>query len=267
LQDRNYANAIYGWKELISISDSEYSGLWISKEMRARLDSLDPEARRRQIDIWQRDRIDNEHVRLLLAFGLAQTSNCVDVGACYGSFIGEVMGFAPGGHHIAFEPIESLCEDLRRSWPRLDVRAQALGDVNGECEFVYVDEVKAYSGFREQPYPYPMATEIISVPVRRLDDCLPSDYRPDLIKIDVEGAEMQVLRGAMHTICDARPIIIFEYGRAAVGYGTKSAEIYRLLVHDAGLRIFDLDGGGPYSQKELEESRQGDARWNYVAHR
>jgi hypothetical protein len=39
------------------------------------------------------------------------------------------------------------------------------------------------------------------------------------------------------------------------------------LLHDrAGLRIFDLDGNGPYSMTEFEDEFSVARRWNYVAH-
>jgi len=46
------------------------------------------------------------------------------------------------------------------------------------------------------------------VPVRRLDDL--SIHSVDLIKIDVEGAELQVLEGADSTLRACRPAVVFE---------------------------------------------------------
>jgi hypothetical protein len=49
------------------------------------------------------------------------------------------------------------------------------------------------------------------VPLVTLDHlCESSLYRPDIIKIDVEGAEGQVLRGARETIRRWHPIIFLE---------------------------------------------------------
>lgn len=57
----------------------------------------------------------------------------------------------------------------------------------------------------------------------RIDD-LDDIYGPDLIKIDVEGHELQVLRGALETIKEFNPIIFYE------AHGTDLPEIYDLLA-------------------------------------
>ncbi|WP_152046943.1 FkbM family methyltransferase [Aureimonas psammosilenae] len=51
-----------------------------------------------------------------------------------------------------------------------------------------------------------------SIPVVRLDDVL--TQAPDLLKIDVEGMELDVLEGAKATIASARPLIFIEIANA-----------------------------------------------------
>lgn len=50
-----------------------------------------------------------------------------------------------------------------------------------------------------------------TVEVKTLDDVLDSDISPKLIKVDVEGFELPVLRGAAQTIRRSRPVLIVEY--------------------------------------------------------
>lgn len=246
--------------------DQVPEGMRFRPEEWARVEGMEPEDRRRYLEIKQRASVDDENTKLALAFSLRATSNCIDVGACTGTFLSHYARLAPGGRHLAFEPIPQLGRELRERWPEMDVRCAALGDTAGEADFVYVPESPYWSGFRRQEYPYPMATETIRVPVFPLDDCLPGGYLPDFLKVDVEGAELQVFRGAVRTLRAARPLTVFEYGRAATHYGTVAADIYDVLVTEAGLRIFDLDGVGPYSLAQLEDSCAADARWNYLAH-
>ncbi len=57
------------------------------------------------------------------------------------------------------------------------------------------------------------STNAISVPVISLDEFISENHIPkvDFIKIDVEGFELQVLKGAEETIKHFKPILIFEY--------------------------------------------------------
>jgi hypothetical protein len=111
-------------------------------------------------------------------------------------------------------------------------------------------------------------TESLDVEVTTLDEELPAGYMPNVIKLDVEGAEGLVLAGALKTIVASRPIVIFEHGRSAAAvYDTTAADVYRILVSEADLRIFDLDGNGPYSLAAFTKATADDMRWNYVAHR
>ena len=214
----------------------------------------------------KRDRLDNEHLLLLMAFSLSPDSNCIDVGAHTGDVLREMARLAPAGRHMAFEPLPDLYEQLVRDFPGVDVRSAALSSEEGETTFTYVKSNPGYSGFRERAYPGRERIEKLVVRRECLDSILPEDYVPRLIKIDVEGAEYEVMKGAIDTISRHRPIIYFEHGEGSTDhYGVGPAQVHELLTRDAGMRIFDVDGRGPYTQAAFEDVFT-EPIWNFVAH-
>lgn len=75
-----------------------------------------------------------------------------------------------------------------------------------------------------------------------LDDLIPLNKNIKFIKIDVEGAELGVLKGGFQTIKNSKLIIVFEHGIGAADYyGTTPEQIFSLLVNECGLRIFIME--------------------------
>jgi FkbM family methyltransferase len=212
----------------------------------------------------RRNRRDDEHLALLLAFALPADASCIDVGANVGDVLADIVRVAPAGRHIAYEPLPALAADLRRRFPDVDVRNAALSDHRGEMEFFHVTDAPSQSGFRTEPGAGAGA-EALRVAVEPLDEALPDGFVPSLIKIDVEGAEGQVLEGAGETLARHKPIVALEHGDAAALYGTTHDDVHALLCDRAGLRIFDMDGGGPYTRAAFDQACRSGARWNWIA--
>jgi FkbM family methyltransferase len=216
----------------------------------------------------ERDRSDNERIRLLMAAVLSPTSNCIDIGCHQGALLKDILRFAPKGQHIAFEPIPCYYDELKIGFPQVDVRCAALSNKTGESDFRFVVSSPGYSGLKERAYPGEERIETIRVRLQRLDAALPAGYAPDLIKIDVEGGERQVIEGGLETITKFKPVVIFEHGRGASEYyGTRPEHIFDLLCVKAGLRLFDLDGNGPYSLQYFVRVYESGERWNFLARR
>jgi FkbM family methyltransferase len=221
----------------------------------------------------RQNRKDDHHLRLLLGFSMRPTSNFLDVGANQGKFLRGLHRLAPDGHHIAYEPIPKLFAKLTERFPEVEIRQAALSDKEGEVPFVHVlrPGFQGYSNLVEggleegwennlAPYPDQLPTETILVTTERLDNHLPDGWLPDFVKIDVEGAEQLVLRGAMDTLRRAKPVVAFEHA----WHDEASEEIYELICDDVGFRMFDMDGHGPLSRAQfIEESTR---RFNWVAH-
>ncbi|HEY2044127.1 MAG TPA: FkbM family methyltransferase, partial [Jatrophihabitans sp.] len=209
---------------------------------------------------------DNAHVELVLGWLLRDESNCIDVGANEGRFLAHIVNRAKHGTHLAWEPLPEFAERARREFPTVEVHQAALSDHAGLAEFVYVPELPAYSSLRERSYPSEVHPERIQVQLERLDDSLPEGYVPHFIKIDVEGAEREVIEGGLETIARHRPIVVFEHGLGAADrYGTTPEHIWDLLAGTAKLHIFDMDAVGPLSRDHFSEIFASGERWNYIA--
>ncbi len=75
-----------------------------------------------------------------------------------------------------------------------------------------------------------------------LDNQVKNHDRVDLIKIDVEGGELGVLKGAVKTIQKFHPVIVFEHGLGASDYyGTEPLDVFEFFEKQ-NYRIFTLKG-------------------------
>ncbi len=135
----------------------------------------------------------------------------IDCGSNIGNhalFFAGVMGL----RCIAFEPVARNRNILQRLvdtnelTDRIEIRAEALGDVPGEVVLSTPDEANA-GMFRIVDG----ADTGERASIVRLDDALQTTQAPvRLLKIDVEGYETNVLRGAVGIITRDRPLIVAE---------------------------------------------------------
>jgi FkbM family methyltransferase len=219
----------------------------------------------------RRNMRDDQHLALLLSFVLRADDNCVDVGGAKGDVLRDLLRLAPNGKHLAFEPLPDHAEMLRREFPGAIIREEALAAEAGTAQFQHVRDRPEYSGLQRRTYPGDVQIEVIDVTVSRLDDVIAETLGPDapiaLVKIDVEGAELGVLQGGLETLRSNKPVVVFEHGKGGSDhYGTSPEDIYDLLVDDVGVRIFDMEGGGPYSRAEFRRVYDAGSFWNFVAH-
>jgi FkbM family methyltransferase len=193
-------------------------------------------------------------IRALLASALASDGTYVDVGANRGQILREALRVAPRGRHIAFEPIPELAEEIRREFPQVDCRQVAVAAESGTAEFCHFKSLDGWSGLRRSPLISDQQgdPEFIAVTVSTLDAEL-GELRPALIKIDVEGAELDVLEGARALIARARPLLIFEHvAPASALYDAPPAAPWDLLA-ELGYEIFTATGDGPVARTAFAE--------------
>lgn len=203
-------------------------------------------------------------MRLVVAATLRPDSNCVDVGANVGKLLAIFTELAPAGDHIAFEPVPHLADALAARFPNVEIRRSATSNEAGRTTFVVHTGLESRSSLRSVGYSS-SETETIEVAVERLDDVL-GGREVDLLKIDVEGAEGLVLEGALDTLRKQRPVLLFEHQKTTAGfYGLGPERIHALLTEEASMRVFDMEGAGPYSAAEMRAAYDTGSRFNFLA--
>jgi FkbM family methyltransferase len=215
------------------------------------------------------DARDDAQVALILPKILKSDSNCVDVGAHVGDVCAKFVELAPRGRHFAFEAIPLLAEKVRLRFPQMTVRCLAISDQSGQIEFNWVSNNPAYSGIkarsdlRKEDH-----IERIQAETAALDTLIPSDVVVRLIKVDVEGGELGVFRGADRILREHKPFIIFEHGSASKDYGTTSADIFQILSSH-GLRIWRYDhwlaDQPAFEQASFIACVEAGQHWNFLA--
>jgi FkbM family methyltransferase len=141
---------------------------------------------------------------------------CYDIGG-YRGYMSGAMALAGGGKVIAFEPLPANQRALRRLCelnPQLPVNimAVALGSEDGAALLKVMPDASmgklSNSSFQSEI----TALSEVLVNVRKIDSLLQTREipPPDVVKIDVEGAEADVLTGAREMLRVSRPRIFLE---------------------------------------------------------
>jgi len=204
--------------------------------------------------IFQRCLIDGTYEPELAALCrtyLAPDRDAIDVGANVGFYsvlFGRLLQEGTG-RVVSVEPSPDVLVRLRANLARngvadrVTVFAGAMADrkqmahlqrLAGFDEYATIGASMHHALDREQEEA-PGKTERIAVAAESLDGLVEAHgLRPGFIKIDVEGAEHLVIRGAVETLRVHRPVLMLEVVPALLQRnGTSAEEVFRLL-HEAG---------------------------------
>jgi FkbM family methyltransferase len=169
---------------------------------------------------------------------------CIDIGANEGKILDWIIQIAPQTTHYAFEPIPSLYQKLKLKYAdRAKIFPIALSNQKGSSNFNLVTTNSALSGFKKRPYPSYHREKAIEVATDLLDQIIHENVKVALIKIDVEGGEWNVLKGASKTIQQNKPIILFECGKIGGAlYEYTASDMYHLFSLSFEYHIYTLKG-------------------------
>ncbi len=179
----------------------------------------------------------------LVASATRQGEPALDIGGWKG-FFGGVMALAGASRVQIFEPMPANCAQIRRMIelnPGLPIELveAAVSDAEGPLEFEVMPQ-SSMGKLTASSFQAGRNGQRIEVRAVALDNLLEEGkiQPPSVIKIDVEGAELLVLRGAIKLLTEHRPVLFMEVHSPELARGCRS------LLQQAGydIRILEPDG-------------------------
>jgi FkbM family methyltransferase len=180
---------------------------------------------------------------------LAQGDVFYDIGANVGFFaLAGARLVGSGGAVVAFEPVPENVAAIRESLDlnglaNVHVVERAAGRAAGGARLLLVEDL-SWSHLESQGW-HPRTTDTLEIEVVAIDDLVAEGRLrpPQLVKIDVEGAEMDVLAGMRQTIENHRPAIVCELHDTAEAFVAAMDELgYATSNLDAKQSLLDAPG-------------------------
>ena len=150
---------------------------------------------------------------------------------------------------------------------RRELNMLAISDHQGKGEMFFIDDIFDQGCSLIYRSGYPSHKQITQVELDTLDHfCGTHEIsKIDFLKIDVEGSELNVLKGANHLLSNHQIIALqFEYGGTYPDAGITLKEVMRMLT-SAGYSIFRLCARGLIHISHWEDSLECVQLCNYFA--
>jgi len=177
-----------------------------------------------------------------------------DIGANYGFYSCLASEFIKTGQVHSFEPnpeVFVFLEKNTKDYSNLFLNKKALGSTAGD---VSLFSATAAGGYRSGPSSIiesvtlhdahsGLYTSSMVVPMTTLDNYVSKNKKPTILKIDVEGAELQVIEGGTNFFKSNSPLLVMEV------WGGDRGDIFSLkaikkIIELGYINIFRIDSDG-----------------------
>jgi FkbM family methyltransferase len=198
------------------------------------------------------DRRERAHFRSIIRPGMT----VVDIGAnigVYARFFARCVG--PTGRVIAFEPEMQNVRLLRetvRNLPQVTVVHAAVSDRTGTLALFVADDLNV----DHHSYDTGDGRASVIIDAVSLDDYFRDGGRVDVVKIDVQGAEMAVLYGAKQLLANNPHIeLLLEFWPWGLRNAGASAEAFLHFFDQQGFRLEQLAQTPMQDLRSIPEDR------------
>ncbi len=198
-----------------------------------------------------------------------EISNIFDVGANVGAYSQELRKFFPEAQIFAFEPSKSSANKFSKRFSEdsnVILIESAVGNIDGTATLHSDFESSGLASLTKRRLDHFGISfgNSQDVKVLTLDTWFGiNEVIPDFIKIDVEGHELDVLRGAEKIVAKTR-LIQFEFGGCNIDTRTFFQDFY-YYFKQADFKLFRITPRGLFQIKEYLEEDEYFATTNYLA--
>lgn len=175
------------------------------------------------------------------------TDTVLDIGAHEGFVALYLSSYAK--HVIACEPnpenVELIYENVKLNPDRpISVERCVIGGGEGEGEFYCNPDQGAHGSLIKVDHLH--YQHVLRVPMRTVDSITVDRGvgRVSLIKIDTEGYELEVLRGAEQLIARDHPVVCFEVSLTLWSLVERSVKELLEFLPSRGYKLYQVDEGG-----------------------
>lgn len=200
---------------------------------------------------------------------IRQGDTVVDAGANKGAYLYWLRrAVGARGTVFAFEPQPSLANYLQKTtqqmgWSNVHVKACAVSDRSGTAR-LHVPGEKDSPGASLEAAVSNKPGHSFECPITTLDEQLATAERVSLLKVDVEGHELNLFRGAEQTLKKHKPHIVFECEARHLTHHKPSDVFAHLQSLGYVGQFFSTAGLRPLAEFNLEvhQKSAGDRFWD-----
>jgi FkbM family methyltransferase len=193
-----------------------------------------------------------------------------DVGANVGRWTSALLSAAPDAIVHAFEPGAEAFRELERNvaaHPGVHLHRAAVGSRSGKATLwsdtsgsVLASLERRDLGHRGMTFDHAEEVNVVA-----LDEVFARCPPPSLVKIDVEGRELDVLAGAVAVLGAVR-VVQFEFGGCNIDSRTYLRDFWRFFSNH-GFRMYRLGPRGPRPMRRYSEFDETFSTTNFIAAR